>query len=238
MRIPILLLCLTSCLGFAPQVTATDNPQTTEFYFIRHAESEVNREGNKIGGVSSWAEITDEGKEAARTAGRQFKSIPFDACYASDTIRTQQTARYFFEHYSNIYQRITLDPSLREKDQGDWTGRLRSEVYTPEMKALINWNFVPGDTIKGESDAALAQRMVRWVKAKVQEHPNQRVIVFSHGLAIKYLVAELMDIDRKQAPLIPLDNMSLTVVKYRDGEFSVPVLNDSNHLKETVSQKS
>lgn len=204
---------------------------TTEFYFIRHAETEVNREAIRICGETPWAELTDKGKEQAKALGTHLKSLEFDAYYTSDVIRTQQTARYFFEARGTLYQRITRDHCLTEQSQGDWEGKIRTEIYTPEIKSQFGWTFIPGDKIKGESQQQVAARMVCWIKEKANEHPNQRIAIFSHGLAIRYLVADLLNLNRKTAYTIPIDNTSLTVIRFEDNVFSCPILNDTFHLK-------
>ena len=203
---------------------------STEFYFIRHGESEVNRAGVRIGGESAWAELTDEGKDQARALGHYLKLIEFDAYYTSDVVRTQQTARYFFEAQGNIYQKIKRDHHLKEQSQGDWEGKLRASIYTPEIKSQIHWTFIPGDEIKGESQQQVAERMVKWIKEKIKEHSNQRILVFSHGLSIRYLVVDLFNLNREMARTIPIHNTSLTVIRYENGVFSCPILNDTSHL--------
>lgn len=207
------------------------NASTTEFYFVRHAETEVNRDIVYIGGESPWAELTNKGKDQARLLGNHLKQVKFDAYYTSDVIRTQQTARYFFESQGNIHQKIMRDRRLTEQSQGDWEGRLREEVYTPEIKSKLGWTFVPGDLIKGESQQDVAKRMVSWIIEKTKKHPDQRVFVLSHGLAIRYLVAELFNYDRETAYKIPVDNTSVTIIRCEDDSFSCPVMNDTSHLK-------
>lgn len=207
------------------------NASVTEFYFVRHGETEVNKEAIRIGGESAWAELTDRGKDQARALGNHLKSIKFDAYYTSDVIRTQQTARYFFEARENIYQKVTRDHLLTEQSQGDWEGRIRTEVYSPEIKSQLGWAFIPGDRIKGESQQQVAERMVLWMKEKIKEHPNQLVFVFSHGLAIRYLVAEVLNLNRETAYTIPIDNTSITIIRCEDNTFSCPLLNDTSHLR-------
>lgn len=207
------------------------NASGTEFYFVRHGETEVNKEAIRIGGESAWAELTERGKDQARALGHHLKSIEFDAYYTSDVIRTQQTVRYFFEARGNIYQKITRDHNLTEQSQGDWEGRIRTEVYTSEIKSQLGWTFVPGDKIKGESQQQVAERMVNWMKEKIKKHPSHRVCVFSHGLSIRYLVAELLNLNRETAYAIPIDNTSITIIRYDDNAFFCPILNDTSHLE-------
>jgi broad specificity phosphatase PhoE len=206
----------------------------TEFYFIRHGETETNQINTAICGVSYWAELTAKGKEQARLLGRRLKAIKFDHYYSSDIIRTQQTARYCLEAMGNLHQQIVRDKALVELTQGDWEGKPREEIYSRDIvKSMIaqdNWNFIPGDQIKGESQQQVASRMVTWINKKSLEHANKRILVFSHGLAIKYLLTELFDRERSTAFKIPIENTSLTIITHQKGQFSCSIENDISHL--------
>jgi probable phosphoglycerate mutase len=208
----------------------------TEFYLVRHAQSEANLVGDKIGGVSYWAELTYLGKQQAHSLGVALKNVHFDHYYTSDVIRTQQTARYCLvamdKHEENA--KVKRDANLVELKQGDWEGENRDAIYgRDDVKmelSVDNWNFVPGHVIKGESQNQCAQRMVRWMHQKVLEHSNERILIFTHGLAIKYLLAELFNRDRHTAYQTPIDNASVTVVNYEDGIFTCSLQNDISHL--------
>lgn len=214
--------------------TLDDDPLQTEFYFLRHAETETNQDKSKICGLSPWAELTPKGKEQAGAVGRRLKGVKFHAYYTSDVIRTQQTARYCFEAMGILHQNIVRDGAIIELSQGDWEGQPRIEIYQrPEVKAALledPWNFIPGDKIKGESQHMVAERMLSWMKTKISEHPRQRILVITHGLAIKFLYAELFDKDRSTAFEIPIDNTSITIIRYHEGTFSCPLMNCVSHL--------
>jgi len=209
---------------------------TLEIYLIRHAETEANVIKNKIGGRSNWAELTENGLAQARTLGDKFRSegITFDAIYSSPAIRAQQTARYFLEAMNQSIYDVKLEPSIIELSQGDWEGKPRSEIYSRTGVRVgldrDSWNYVPGDDIKGESHAAVAQRMREWLEQIVEKHSQGRVAAVTHGLAIKYLFVDLFDLDRTTAYKIPIHNTSITVLRYEDGKPTCTKRNDSAHL--------
>ena len=61
-----------------------------KLYVIRHGESE----GNQLGVFSGWHQhnLTEKGREDARTAGRIISKVKFDKVYSSDLKRAMQTA--------------------------------------------------------------------------------------------------------------------------------------------------
>jgi broad specificity phosphatase PhoE len=72
--------------------------------------------------------------------------------------------------------------------QGVIEGRVRTEVYTPQLQARINHNRAHHRNLGGESLAQVQARKVAWLRQKMQEHEGQTVFAFGHGLAIKALV--------------------------------------------------
>jgi len=210
---------------------------TFEIYLIRHAETEVNVIKDRIGGRSNWAELAKNGIAQAKTLGDKFKNegITFDAVYSSTAIRTQQTARYCLEAMDQSLHGVELEPSIVELSQGDWEGKPRNNIYSrvDVREGLDNdcWNYVPGDNIKGESQAAVGQRMKVWLEQIVEKHSKGGVAAFTHGLAIKYLLADLFDLDRTTAYKMPIDNTSVTIIRYGDGKPTCTKRNNSSHLE-------
>ena len=93
-----------------------------------------------------------------------------------------------------------------------------------------NWSYVPGDNIKGESPVATVSRMKGWLEQIKEIHNQGKIVAFTHGLAIKYLFTDLLDLDKLTAYKIPIDNTSISILAYENGKFSCPVRNDSTHL--------
>ncbi len=199
-----------------------------EVYFIRHAESETNLDLTHVAGQSNWAKLTENGIAQAKALGKRLKSIRFDAVYSSPAARAKQTAEYCLRSMGADYH-VNLEPRLLEIDQGDWQGRPRDEIYNREdvVKGLAKdcWHFIPGDNVKGESQAAVAKRMRDWLEGL----KDGRIAAFSHGVAIKFLLADLFDRDKRTAYRTPIDNTSITIVRY-DDKYSLVLENDTSHL--------
>ena len=211
------------------------------FYLVRHGESVANvSSDNRIMGRSVDVELTSDGESQAMKTGKFFKEngIMFDAIYSSTAVRTLETARLCLEAM-DVSMHINVDERILELDQGGWQG-LSREIYKRDdvRKALEhdNWNYIPGDDQPGESQKMVADRMKSWIQTKINEHSenesNQNILVFTHGLAIKFLLAELLDLDRSTAYKDTIDNASITLLTFTDGDLNLPLKmrNNTGHL--------
>ena len=210
---------------------ASTTLSATEFYFIRHGQSESNANRAAVGGEHPWVELTEKGKDQARALGAHLKGTEFDAYYTSDTVRTMQTLRYFCEGQDVKHLRFTRDHRVTEKSHGDWEGKLKKEVFTPEVLALkTKWDFKSGDKIKGDSAKEVTKRMTNWVKETAKKHPNERIIVFSHGYAIRCLATSALNLNWEAHQATTVGNTSVTVINSDGDQISCSKAYDSSHL--------
>jgi broad specificity phosphatase PhoE len=234
------------------------------FNFVRHAQSELNLHGNLIGGSSVEIPLTEKGESQATVLGEYFakNGVHFDEAYCSTAVRTQQTAKFCFKAMS-CQMLWHCHEELSEQSLGDWEKKLRSLIYErSEVKLNYkynNWKFIPGDEIKGESQKQVGQRMANWIKQIVLSSDNmdieKNIVVFSHGSAIKNMLATLFKSDPNWKRYVPefkegehieeknpkfnnaskqsIENASITQVQYADGNFFLLNINEFPHLKLT-----
>ncbi len=202
-----------------------------DLYLIRHAESEVNNHEELIGGRSNDSPLSLNGKHQAILLSKRLANI-FDELYSSTAKRAIDTAQPVGEISGYSIDDIIKTPELLELDQGDWEGKPRVEIYTPEVLARINadnWNFTPPN---GESQRIVEERMLGWVnKNLVSRYPGNLVVgVFTHGMAIKCLLRGILGFSSGMTYKIVLDNTSITRLKYSDKGWHLITVNDTAHL--------
>jgi len=205
-----------------------------DFYFIRHAESEKNLNRRQIGGRSLYTPLTKTGIIQSWQLAKRFNedNIVFDEIYASTAMRTSETAKIVAGDIYFPLEKIIYSDDILELDQGEWEGRLKSEIYTTERVTEINkdnWNYkAPG----GESQRETEERKLKWVDEtflhRYQE--NIRVAVFDHGLGIKCMLRGIMKFDPGMTYKIVLDNTSITQLQYNDKGWHLLSVNDVEHL--------
>ena len=148
---------------------------------------------------------------------------------SSTAIRALQTARYCLEETEISIHRIETFGALEELHQGTWTGRLREEIYTAEQIAAIAaepWSFRPP---QGESQDDVFRRTPAWLQQHVLSLDYRHTWVFCHGLVIKLTLTGLLDLDRRLAWRIPIDNASITTLVHDGSTWFERRRNDTDH---------
>ncbi|WP_040280001.1 SixA phosphatase family protein [Psychroserpens damuponensis] len=80
-------LSLTTCSQKSSNTTASNEAETTTYYFIRHAEKDRTDATNKN------PNLNESGLKRADKWANYFKDIKLDAIYSTHYNRTQQTAQ-------------------------------------------------------------------------------------------------------------------------------------------------
>ena len=202
----------------------------TTIYLIRHAEAEGNL--YRVAQGQHDSNLTDRGWRQVRALERRFSGVPVDAVYASDLYRTRATATAIYRPKNLPLCRC---PGLREICVGDWEGRTWGDIArrTPEAMAdfgsrMDRWS-IPG----AETPAEVLARVRAAVEDIARENPGKTVAVFSHGYAIRLLLANLQGVSlRDTGAKSPTgDNTAVSLLEW-DGERLRPVFtNDDSHLK-------
>src|SRR3954464_6700209 len=96
--------------------TVASGSMTSRVLLVRHGQSEWNAVGRWQGQADP--PLSDLGRAQARAAARSLGSL--DAVYASDLQRATETALIIAEQIG--IGPVILDPDLRERDAGQWSG--------------------------------------------------------------------------------------------------------------------
>jgi broad specificity phosphatase PhoE len=216
--------------------------KTIDVYLIRHAESTYNAENNfLIGGQTNNIQLSDKGIRQALLLGQRLKEdkIIFDEIYSSSAERALNTAMIVSALVQFPLHKIKQSDKLLELDQGDWTGKRREQVYTPDIKSILDedsWNFQPPN---GESQKMVAERMYGFVLEKIVNdytgNANKSVAVFSHGNAIKCFLKKIMEFNPKYIFRLSINNASITHLSYEStGDWKINVVGDTGHLRYNI----
>jgi broad specificity phosphatase PhoE len=204
--------------------------QTTRLILIRHAETEANV-AQQVWQGSSDTPVTMRGeRQIAATAAHLttlHRRSAVDVCYGSPLPRARRTADAISRVISLPMQ---VDHALREFDLGDWEGRTFADLEETENLSS-RWetdpHFAPPG---GESPYLFQRRVVTTFERLAAIHPNQTLLVVTHGAVIRNLLAVWIgngpgDWRRWQAC-----NCSITMLARRGQLWCPVVLNDTSHL--------
>lgn len=205
-----------------------------DLYLIRHAESEMNNHEHLIGGRSNNSPLSQNGKHQAILLSQRFSNskIIFDKLYSSTAKRAIDTVQPVCDSTGYSIDDVIKTSELLEIDQGDWEGKPRTEIYTPEVIARINvdnWNFTPPN---GESQRMVEERMLRYVNENILSRHLENLVVgvFTHGMAIKCLLRGILESSSSMTYKIVLNNTSITRLKYSRRGWHIVTVNDTAHL--------
>ena len=145
----------------------------TELIMMRHGQTEANIK--RIYGGRIDLPLAEEGKqEAARTA----KRLPaFDYVYASDMLRTQQTAQIVAPKAD-----IKYNAALREMDFGDYEGLSADEIQA-RMPGSWQRYLVDHQTFtfpNGSNVEEFVSKAAETVKSIAVAHDEKSVLVVTH----------------------------------------------------------
>lgn len=156
---------------------------------LRHGQSTWNAEHRWQGQADPPLSRLGESR-ARRTAAWLAETGPgFAGVVASDLERSRRTAEIFSEVLG--LGEVELDPALRERDVGAWSGLTTEEIATQWPEALQAWRdgLLPGPPA-GETDAALVARVMPALERLVV-HVDGALLVVTHGGAIRSLERHL-----------------------------------------------
>ena len=188
---------------------------------VRHGESEGNVRGI-IQGRADYP-LAPRGRQQALAvaAALRAEGLAPAALYASPLARAAATAA---EIGRALGVAPTLDPDLQECDVGDATGLTWPEFAArfPEWAARVEGN-ADGRSVdevwpRGETTSTLRARCRRAVERIVERHADESadreraVIVVSHGGAISWMLARLLDPEADTWPAWSLPNGSISEV--------------------------
>jgi broad specificity phosphatase PhoE len=219
--------------------SGTPHVPTITLTFIRHAESQANADGvinTDVPGPS----LTEEGQAQAEQLAHQLSRNNFDDIYASDMIRTQQTAEPLAHALGKPVQNLS---GLNEIDAG-WYNNTRTR---PPMDCLTHpptgadgkttgadgkakfpsctYLLAPADWLNGDVSDAIPgsisgvefnnnfTKAVQKIYDDAKRSGKAKPVAFSHGESIAYWT--LMNVKNPKNSLAythPLPNVGRVVV--------------------------
>lgn len=162
----------------------------TEFYFVRHGESEGNTEGRMQGHLDRH--LTDRGRRQAEETGDWFAEMEIEigTVVSSPLLRAIETARIISDRAG--YPEPREIESARELDTGVFTNlsiREIKEAYPAEYRRFIidSWEAVP----EAESVSSLSERALEtWgaMAAIANGSGGGAVLTVTHGGMMQWIV--------------------------------------------------
>ncbi len=198
------------------------------FYFIRHGESEGNREGLFRGRTDF--PLTELGKKQAQSLADALKSIKFSAIISSPLRRAYETAVFVANG-----SKVRIMEEFNNINLAEWEGKKKEFIRDnyPE-----EWNLWVTEPEKLRIPAAetldeVQERAKRGVSRLIEEYKEGTLCIVTHRAVLKPLFAGLLGIKKPYFWRLHFDTASYSIIEY-DGRrgFTLMKLNITHHLPE------
>ncbi|WP_164509923.1 histidine phosphatase family protein [Lacticaseibacillus porcinae] len=193
----------------------------TEFYFVRHGQTQVNLR-NAFNGGSVDEPLTESGVQAAKDCGAALSNVHFVQAISSDMPRAITTSRLILKanHYPTP---LSSARGLHEMDLGDWDGKTVEEVADPVALDVyfhdlvrFDQDFATDRHIEGYANTLRRAKAV--IAATYAAHPSGKVLVVAHGIVFQLLLNTLIGVpfDELRKPKM-LRNATISQLNTQDG---------------------
>jgi alpha-ribazole phosphatase len=199
----------------------------TKVILVRHGQTLWNLE-MKYQGHCDVA-LTEKGIKQAELAAISLAAEPISAIYASDLCRALATAECIAKKH-NV--QVTAIPELREINFGQWEG-LTYDKINNQWSEIMAKLFTHPDEIQipdGETFREVKERATAALAKLVAQHPNETIVVVSHGGTIRTILCAILNIHLNYLWKIKQDNTAINILEYYDNEVMVSLVNGTHHL--------
>lgn len=194
----------------------------------RHGQTEWNV-AHRFQGQSN-SDLTPLGKRQAVRLGERLGGINIDAVYSSSLPRALDTARLVVGNRG--FDVIPVD-ELKEIYLGKLEGLSFEEgerLYPDEMAHF--WDLT-SNTDERESVGDVMRRASRAIEEIAGKHPNQTVLIVTHGVVLRSLYIYFKRWDMKDASNQPKPQSTcLCDIRKEAGVWEIAMWNDTEHLKD------
>lgn len=198
-------------------------------FLVRHGESKWNTL-KKVQGQKNIP-LTENGIDQAHLIGNRLINENIDIIYSSHLDRAKDTANIIGQK-TNV--NVNTMEALQEINFGIWEGMSQVDVDKNYNKDFVLWRKQPENLKieKGETLEDLQARAMKGVNSIINNDLWENIVIVSHSATLKAIILGLLNMDLCHFKNLTLNNVSLTIIEFRDYNRVIKVLNDVSHLKE------
>lgn len=222
-----------------------------EIYFVRHGETDYNKQ-KRTQGQEIDVSLNSDGREQARKTGAYFKkyrleSGEFDYIYASPMSRAKESAEIIKEEIG-FYGDIEYDECLKERKHGIFSGLAKTDPLIKEIEDFYG-ELVPVDPIERyifhdkltkltnekynnnkENNEEMKERVKPFVE-KLINSPHKKILVIAHWASLTALIKQIFNIDSvPEGVMVDNSNCWICYLTYIDS-FKLLMPMNNEHLK-------
>jgi probable phosphoglycerate mutase len=207
----------------------------TDFVFIRHGETDWNRQQRWQGHAD--IPLNEVGLAQAARLGERLAGERADMLVSSDLTRARQTAQPLAEAWQAT---PVLESGFREQGFGIFEGLDAPTIKAQHADLWVRWlehsaDFAPPG---GESLRQFHARVIAAVQAAAERHPGRTLVVVTHGgvLDMLWRTVHGLPLDGLRACEIP--NTGINRLRWTNGTLDIVQWADAGHLQGLPEQPS
>ncbi|MGM9619387.1 MAG: histidine phosphatase family protein [Oscillospiraceae bacterium] len=199
----------------------------TRVYLVRHAEAEGNLFRRAQGQFNGM--VTATGRRQIEALRQRFLSVPVEAVYASDLLRTRLTAAAITEPKGLT---LRLDKALREFSIGQWEDVPWAEWQARDSASMTAFNTLDHFSAPGsETPEQVRDRITAAFWRIARENEGKTIAIVSHGMAIRILLGTLQGLSfPEMRQTAHSDNTAVSLVEVEGDAARVVFRDDNSHL--------
>lgn len=202
-----------------------------ELYFVRHGETEWNRENRLQGRLNS--PLTERGVKHAVLLAERLAAEDFAAVISSSSNRAVETAKILLGKKEGLP--FFTDDRLMEIDLGDWQGKTQEEIQASDPRGYECYYHYPHLYSRPGCEGFLdvKKRLEGFLEDLESNFTHGNLLIVTHGMVIKVLqqlVCKGLPVERLWDPPW-IEGTSVTIVRAGGGLRELVVEGDISHLK-------
>lgn len=200
-------------------------------YWIRHGETDFNRQGIVQGGGID-APLNSIGQAQAQALFDTYQALKIDAVYTSALQRTQLT----LAPWQQAGHSLIIRKELNELGWGDLEGQPSTDQTRQLFGRIVNaWSMGELDARmpNGESAADAWSRVAPFIRHLETSHaPQETILVCTHGRLLRIILSQILGGGLHAMEQYPNDNTGVSITHYMPQTgWSAKQLNCTDHLK-------
>lgn len=193
-------------------------------YLVRHGACDGL--GRQLNGRASGIHLNREGAAQADALGGVFAALPIAAIFSGPLERARETAERIARR---LEKSVMVETDLNEIDFGDWTG-----MSFEQLDADIAWrrfnSFRCGTPPpSGEAMISVQARMINAMIRLQSGHPDDQIVLVSHGDPIKAVLAHYLGMPLDLLPRLEVSPGSISALALAPGFARVLAVNVEPH---------
>ena len=207
----------------------------TELIFIRHGETDWNREQRFQG--QSDVPLNAIGQEQARRLGQAMAGERFDVLVSSDLQRARQTAAPL--HRAGA-QDLSPLRGLREQSFGVLEGLDVPAIKAQHPRLWAQWLLHDADTAlpEGESTRQFHARVMATVRELAEANPGRTLALVTHGGVLDMLWRTVHGLPLSGPRECAIPNTGINRLRWRGGTLGILRWGEDAHLAGLPEQPS